>query len=340
MSSGKQAGSTITPPYRSAACLSVFGASSDMSVCVSTEPLVAVASCAACGMSDERARGRGGHGHAGGAAAKRARAPLVATVGPRAVARRGDTAERADTSLRYPIDALEGRKGNADARRRTGGWAREMILDANAAVVAQAIAHFRDIAEWRSRGAVPRTRPKERRASSRATPAAKSCDHKCVFEDCVSIRVFSRKKHSLTSLNSWRVRKQLSRRVSDHIEERCAARSFRDSSKLRHGGQCIRPLHGVHHAAVPGRRRVTARAPDRGCVSRREKQSVSPRPVRRPRGARVTRAAKPRRFTRFRRVLRACGFLRSADRPPRYRPPPQIFARSRTRPKAPRSATA
>ena len=133
--------------------------------------------------------------------------------------------------------------------------------------------------------------------------------------------VFFQEKAQPTSLNSWRVRKQLSRRVSDHIEERCAARSFRDSSKLRHGGQCIRPLHGVHHAAVPGRRRVTARAPDRGCVSRREKQSVSPRPVRRPRGARVTRAAKPRRFTRFRRVLRACGFLRSADRPPRYRPP-------------------
>jgi hypothetical protein len=67
-----------------------------------------------------------------------------------------------------------------------------MILDANAAVVAQAIAHFRDIAEWRPRGAVPRTRPKERRASSRAT-TAKSCDRKCVFEDCSSIRVFSGK---------------------------------------------------------------------------------------------------------------------------------------------------
>ena len=125
-------------------------------------------------------------------------------------------------------------------------------------------------------------------------------------------------------LGGRRVRKQLSREGRDHNERTPRLRTATVVPRLehvRHGGQWMRPHRGVHHAAVPGRRRVTARAPDRGCVSRREKQSVSPRPVRRPRGARVTRAANPRRFTRFRRVLRACGFLRSADRPPRYRPP-------------------
>ena len=35
----------------------------------------------------------------------------------------------------------------AVAGRRTGGGTRERILDANTAVVAQVIAHFRDIAE-------------------------------------------------------------------------------------------------------------------------------------------------------------------------------------------------
>jgi hypothetical protein len=57
-----------------------------------------------------------------------------------------ETAERADTSRRCPTDALEGFE-KAVARRRTGGGTRERILDANTAVVAQVIAHFRDIAE-------------------------------------------------------------------------------------------------------------------------------------------------------------------------------------------------
>ena len=139
------------------------------------------------------------------------------------------------------------------------------------------------------------------------------------------------------SENSCRGQREITSR-----ERRAALRrSFRDSNKLRHGGHRMRPHRGVHHAAVPGRRRVTARAPDRGCVSRaRNEASRLGRPLGTLRGARVTRAANPRRPRRFQRGSGARGSPRSTDRPPPIPPPPQIFARSRTRPKAPRSDTA
>ena len=189
-SSGKPVGSTITPPYRSAACASVAGEDATAIVCVELRGSVAVASCAAFGMSDERARESRGRGNVGGVAATRARATVVASAGPRAGAR--ETAERADTSRRWPNDALEG-LGNAAARRRTGDGAREKIRDANTAVVAQAIAHFRDIAEWRREGAVPRTRPAKKKTRATRPPSA-GCHEFCIFDasfaDCAYIRVF------------------------------------------------------------------------------------------------------------------------------------------------------
>ena len=58
-SSGKPAGSTITPPYRSAACASVAEEALVWAIVVSVELRASctVASCAAFGMSDECARG-------------------------------------------------------------------------------------------------------------------------------------------------------------------------------------------------------------------------------------------------------------------------------------------
>jgi hypothetical protein len=64
----------------------------------------------------------------------------VPDVAPRAVAR--ENAERGDVA----VDAGEG-LGRATARRTTDAGARDRNRDANVAVVTQAIAYFRDIAE-------------------------------------------------------------------------------------------------------------------------------------------------------------------------------------------------
>ena len=64
------------------------------------------------------------------------------------------------------------------------------------------------------------------------------------------------------------------------------------------------------------------------CLARETKRLAWARPLGTLRGARVTRAAHPRRLQRSRRVRSACGFPRSADRPPPI-PPPRRSSRAR-----------
>ena len=64
------------------------------------------------------------------------------------------------------------------------------------------------------------------------------------------------------------------------------------------------------------------------CLARETKRLAWARPLGTLRGARVTRAAHPRRLQRSRRVRSVCGIPRSADRPPPI-PPPRRSSRAR-----------
>ena len=62
------------------------------------------------------------------------------------------------------------------------------------------------------------------------------------------------------------------------------------------------------------------------CLARETRRLASARPLGILRGARVTRAASPRRLQRFQRCLSTRGFARSTDHHPRYRLPADLRA--------------